>query len=51
MVERVQVSLPLSVIADLGLKTDKDPKNTVMVKPFREIDIRRIYLPVPDFFK
>ena len=46
----IRLDLPLPVINYLGLETKKDPKDTVMVKPYGDIDINRIYLPVPDYF-
>ena len=46
----IHLDLPLLVINYLGLETKKDPKDTVMVKTFSEIDLKRLYLPVPDYF-
>jgi hypothetical protein len=46
----IHLDLPLPVINFLGLEAKKDPKDTVMVKTFSEIDLKRLYLPVPDYF-
>ena len=46
----IHLDLPLLVINYLGLEAKKDLKETVMVKPYGDIDINRIYLPVPDYF-
>jgi predicted N-acetyltransferase YhbS len=46
----IHLNLSLLVINYLGLETKKDPKDTVMVKTFSEIDLKRLYLPVPDYF-
>ena len=46
----IRLNLPLPVIHYLGLEAKKDLKDTVMVKPFSKIDLKRLYLPVPDYF-
>ena len=48
--KNIRFDSPLPVINYLGLEAKKDLKETVMVKPYGDIDINRIYLPVPDFF-
>jgi predicted N-acetyltransferase YhbS len=48
--KNIHLDLPLPVINYLRLEANKDDKDTVMVKPYEDIDINRIYLPVPDYF-
>ncbi|NLJ39510.1 MAG: GNAT family N-acetyltransferase [Candidatus Atribacteria bacterium] len=48
--KEIHLDLSLPVANYLGLKASKDPKETVMVKSYGDIDINRIYLPVPDYF-
>jgi N-acetylglutamate synthase-like GNAT family acetyltransferase len=46
----IHLDLSLPVITYLELEAKQDPKETVMVKPYGDIDISRTYLPVPDYF-
>lgn len=46
----IHLNLSLPVANYLVLKANRDLKETVMVKPYGDIDINRIYLPVPDYF-
>ena len=48
--KNIHLDSPLPVINYLRLEAKKDLKETVMVKPYGDIDINRIYLPVPDYF-
>ncbi|QPM67690.1 GNAT family N-acetyltransferase [Atribacter laminatus] len=48
--KNIHLDLPLPVINYLRLEANKDDKDTVMVKPYEDIDINRLYLPVPDYF-
>jgi len=48
--KEVYISLPLTIINILDLEIHKNPKNTVMVRAYRDIDLQRIYIPVPDYF-
>ena len=48
--KNIHIDLARPIIDYLGLKAKKDSKNTVMIKPCRDIDLKRVYLPVPDYF-
>ena len=49
--KNIHLDLPLPVINYLRLEANKDDKDTVMVKPYEDIDINRLYLPFQIIFK
>jgi len=48
--KNIHIDLAHPIIDYLGLKAEKDSKNTIMIKPYWDIDLKWVYLHAPDYF-